>query len=389
MKRFLCVVLIGMTAVVFGQQSQTNDSIASPLISINKPAFLSDFSLKLYVRSSLDGYFEHNKFTTSRFNGSELRFDFSAKIHDKVGLRFRNRYTSQATPGSLDHVNSNVDLAYVDVQASPKLNIAVGKLATDWGGYEYDLNAIEILEYNDILSTAENYMVGVGVAYTANPQHRFNVQVLNASANKLDEIGAFTMPQGTEESKTPFAVVGNWRGNFWNSKFQTSYSYSYFTQAKNKGMHYIALGNKYQDEKVTVMYDFQYSSDDLDKRKIISSMFAGDKPALVEQTSYIDHWLRVDYKVLTKLYLSLTLMTSNAYGKNVTAADAGTNHLRTSYGAIPMVQFRPFKKLDLRFFAAYVGRWYNYSRYAKDKLHQENYSTGRISIGLITPLNVF
>lgn len=389
MKRFVCLVIIGMSTVVFGQQSQRNDSLASPLIGLNKPNFLSDFSLKFYVRTSLDSYFEKNKYTTSRFNGSELRLDLSAKIHDKVRFRFRHRYTSQAVPGTLDRVNSNVDLAYIDVQASSKVNIAVGKLYTDWGGYEYDLNAIEILNYNDILSTAENYMVGVGVAYKATPQHRFNIQLLNASVNKLDQIESFTMPQGTEESKTPFAVVGNWRGSFWQDKFQTSYSYSYFTQAKNKGMHYIALGNKYQDEKLTVMYDFQYSHDDLDKRKIISAMFAGDKPALAEQVAYIDHWLRVDYKVLTKLYLSLTLMTSNAYADNLTAVDAGTNHVRTSYGVIPMVQYRPFHKVDLRFFAAYVGRWYNYSSYAKEQLNQQNYSTGRISIGLIAPLSIF
>lgn len=389
MKKFLCVAIVGISSVVFGQSSQTNDSLVSPLVGLNKTNFLSDFSLKFYVRSSLDGYFEKNKFETIRFNGSELRLDLSAKIHDKVGFRFRNRFTSQAVPGTLDHINSNVDLAYVDVQVSPKLNVAVGKLAADWGGYEYDLNAIEILAYNDILSTAENYMAGVGVAYKVNAQHRFNVQVLNASVNKLDEIGDFSLPQGTEESKTPFAVVGNWRGNFWKDKFQTSYSYSYFTQAKNKGIHYIALGNKYQDEKLTVMYDFQYSRDDLDKRKIISSLFFGDKPELVEQVSYIDHWLRVDYKILAKLYLSLTLMTSNAYADNLTAPDAGVNHIRTSYGAIPMVQYRPFKKLDLRFFAAYVGRWYNYSSYAKEYLGQENYNTGQLSIGLIAPLLIF
>lgn len=389
MKRFVCLVIIGMSSVVFGQQAQMNDSLARPLMELNKPSFLSDFSLKFYVRTSLDSYFDKNRYTTSRFNGSELRLDLSAKIHDKVQIRFRNRYTSQAVPGTLDRVNSNVDLAYVDIQALPKVNIAVGKLSADWGGYEYDLNAIEILNYNDILSTAENYMVGVSVAYKVNAQHRFNIQLLNASVNKLDQIGTFSMPQGTEESKTPFAFVGNWRGSFWKDKFQTSYSYSYFTQAKNKGMHYIALGNKYQDEKLTVMYDFQYSHDDLDKRKIITAMFAEDNPELAEQVSYIDHWWRVDYKVLTKLYFSLTLMTSNAYAHNLTAADAGTNHVRTSYGAIPMVQYRPFKKVDLRFFAAYVGRWYNYSSYAKEKLNQENYSTGRISVGLIAPLSVF
>ena len=389
MKRLISLVMIGTSAFVFGQQSQENDTLVPPLFPTPKQSLLREFDLRVYMRSGFEANFEENKFMRSRFYSDEFRLDFKAKIHERVSLRFRNRFTSQPVPGSLDRINTTVDLAFVEVQALPKLSLSVGKLAADWGGYEYDLNAIEILAYNDILSRAENYMVGFGVAYQIEPTQRLNFQLFNASAKKLDEVGAFSLPKGSEESKTPLAFVGNWRGSFWDKKFQTNYSYSYFTQAKNRGMHYIALGNKYENDKLTWMYDFQFSKNGIDKNGIVSSMFASEEPELRENVNYIDHWTRLDYKILSKFCLSLTLMTSNAYAKNVSSADGDYSHLRKSYGVIPMIQFRPFKSVDLRFFAAYVGRWYNYSSYAKTTLKQNNYSTGRITVGVIAPLNVF
>ncbi|MBB1140853.1 porin [Myroides sp. WP-1] len=388
MKRLISLVMIGMSSFVFGQQSKTNDSLP-PLIPTTKQGLIKDFDVRFYVRSGFDANFEENKLQTSRFFADELRIDMKAKLHERVSVRFRHRFNTKPVPGTLDKMSSAVNLAFIEVQALPKMSVSFGKLGADWGGYEYDLNAIEILAYNDILSRAENYLVGLGIAYQVHDKHRFNFQLLNASANKLDEVGEFAMPKGSEVSKTPYAFVGNWRGSFWNDKFQTSYSYSYFTQAKNRAMQYIALGNKYESGRLTWMYDFQYSHNGIDKNGIISSMFAAEEPELLESVSYIDHWTRIDYKVLTNFCLSLTLMTSNGYAKNITATNEGYSHLRKSYGIIPMLQYRPFKKVDLRFFAAYVGRWYNYSSYAKENLNQHNYSTGRIALGLIAPLNVF
>ncbi|WP_158961132.1 porin [Myroides fluvii] len=388
MKRLVCLILIGISTFAFGQQSSANDSLTNPLIPVNKQNLLKDFDLVFYMRYGLDSDFKQDKLATSRFSGNELRIDLSAKVHEKVGFRFRNRFTSAPIPGTLDNVNSTVDIAFIDVKATDKLNVTLGKLSADWGGYEFDLNPIEVLEYNDILNHSENYLVGVGVGYQVNEKHRFNVQVLNASANRLDKKGTIILPKGIEETKVPLAFVGNWRGSFWDNQFQTSYSYSYFTQAKNKGMYYIALGNKYQNKQLTWMYDFQYTHDAIDRHGIISSMSQEEKPIMAKDVAYLEHWTRLDYQVYPKLIFSLTLMTSNAYAQHTTVENAGNSHIRVSYGASPMIQYSPFKKLDLRFYAAYVGRWYANSSYAKTELGQVDGNTGRISIGFISPLQL-
>ncbi|WP_410879966.1 porin [Myroides sp. DW712] len=388
MKHLVNVVVLGMSLFAFGQQKQGNDSLTNPLIPVEKQNLLPDLDLVFFMRYALDSDIGESKFTSSRFNGNELRLDLSAKVHDRVGVRFRHRFTAPPSTGTLDHVNSTVDIAFVDVKATEKLNVTLGKLSADWGGYEYDLNPIEVLAYNDILSHSENYMVGFGMGYQINEKHRVTGQVLNASTSKLKDISTMTIPDRLEETKVPLAFVGNWRGSFWHNQFQTSYSYSYFSQAKNKGMYYIALGNKLQRTNWIWMYDFQYSHDALDTRGIMSAMFPEEHPIMAEQVSYIDHWTRVDYSFFSKLTLSLTLMTSGAYVKNTAVESKGNKHVRTTYGVIPTVQYCPFKKLDLRFYAAYVGRWSKNSSYAKEEFSQVNDNTGRISIGFITPLHV-
>lgn len=388
MKKFIILVCVGVSTFVFGQQTKENDSLVLPILPLNKQKALKDFEVNAYMRFGLDSDVSENKYSNSQFNGNDFRLEIRGKVHDKVSFRFRNKYMTESRVGTLDNVNTTIDLALIDIQATPKVNITLGKLAADWGGYEYDLNAIEVLSYTDILTYAENYLVGAGVAYQLNAKHRFSFQALNASADKLEDLLNAPVPEEIKKAKFPIAFVGNWRGSFWEDKFQTDYSYSYVNQAQHKTMHYIALGNKYQHNQFTWMYDFQYSRDGLDQRGIVSNMFAGDEPKVAENATYIEHWTRVDYEVFSKLYFSLSLMTGNAYGKDNTNTAGETRHLRTSYGAIPMIQYMPFKKFNLRFYAAYVGRWYAPSNYAKEQLGQENYNTGRFSIGFIAPLKL-
>ncbi|WP_225600983.1 hypothetical protein [Myroides odoratimimus] len=156
-------------------------------------------------------------------------------------------------------------------------------------------------------------------------------------------------------------------------------------------MNYVSLGHKYQDDKLTIMYDFQYSKEDLDRKGMVSYMVNntladGVKGHVSENVAYMDNWIKADYLVTPKLNLSLTLMTSNAYGKNIESTTSGTDRLRTSYGFIPTVQYIPFKDINVRFFVSYVGRYYNYSSYAKNNLGLENYNTGRLTIGFVAPL---
>ncbi len=384
---FICLL---SQITVFGQEAQTSfDTISKPLFSKEKLDLLRNVDMIFNMRFANDNLFENGKFQESEFNNNQFRLEIKGKIHDKVYFRFRDRYTKSTDPESRDHLSRGTDLAFIGVYLSPKTRLDLGKMSADWGGYEFDLNPIDILEYNDILEYADNFLTGVGITHDVSQNHSFTLQLLNSRTANFDDIYSGMIPEGIEKSKFPMAIVTNWKGSFWDGKFETIYSYSYFNEAKNRGMNYYSFGNKYQDSKLTVMYDFKYSHEGLDRKGIVTAMIPGDNVYTQENVSYLENWLKVDYLVAPKFNVSLTLMNSNAYAKNIVSENSGTNHLRSSYGVIPTVEYSPFKDMNLRFFASYVGRYYNYSSFAKEVLQQTNYNTSRISIGVIAPLKVF
>lgn len=78
----------------------------------------------------------------------------------------------------------------------------------------------------------------------------------------------------------------------------------------------------------------------------------------------------------------LTIMTSSAYDHVKTSRD----FIRRSYGMIPTLYYSPFKKLDLRFYLAYIGRYYDYSDYTIEELGASSYNKNEVRIGFIAPL---
>jgi hypothetical protein len=143
-----------------------------------------------------------------------------------------------------------------------------------------------------------------------------------------------------------------------------------------------------------VAYDFKVSNEDLDRTGIISSTVPDDiYNYSLKNTQYIGHWVHLHYRAGPKLNLALYGMMDIANWKNYTVdltMDPGaTEHIRTAWGYIPTIEYYPWDDLNLRFFANWVGRIYDYSDYATRRLGVNDYSTGRFTIGFVSPLGVF
>ena len=82
-------------------------------------------------------------------------------------------------------------------------------------------------------------------------------------------------------------------------------------------------------------------------------------------------------------------MNSNSYAENAKHENSVFNHLKTSYGVIPTLYYRPFKDIDVRFYASYIGRYYTFSDFVKSDLNIMNYNTNEFQVGLMAPLWVF
>lgn len=363
--------------------SQINDSLDKPLIPSEKAELLKNINITFDMRMEFQAYTFRggdHYYNGIQFENGFTALGISGKVHDRVNFRFRNRFNKGGDVQTLDRLGSNIELAYIDVKATPKLDILLGKMFAFYGGYEYEFSAMEVLEYNDIHNNVLAYVTGAGITYQAFEDHQFGLQILNSRTMLYDDIYGDVVAENIQEPDWPVAVVGNWRGSFFDEKLETNYSLSYSNQVRKRGTYFFTLGHKYKDQNLTVMYDFDYSFEQVDTKGIVTNIFSND--LIAEEVTYIENWLRAEYRFSPKFQGLLTLMTSSAYGKGETKMD----HLRTSYGAIPTLYYSPFKDLNLKFFLAYIGRYYDYSDYSITEFGNSSYNKNEVRVGFIAPL---
>lgn len=384
------------------QERQMDTTYYKALIPEAKQGLLKNVSVIANMNFALRNEFVDGEYTQSRFRNEQFRLEIRGQVHEKVYFRFRDRYTRAQTSESIDNLSRSVDLAYLRFDINEKFSISAGKMCADWGAWEFDWNPIDIYEYSDIVEYADNFLTGVGASFTPNPNHQFTLQVLDSRTASFDELyGA--QPNFTE-SKAPLAFVGNWRGVLFGGKLKTIWSYSLFNEAQDENgdaanMNYIALGNELNFGKLTFIYDFKLSQEDIDRTTIVSQTVPDDEdflgegpyPYALANTRYTGHWIHLRYKVTPKVHLTFVGMLDIAEWDNADQDPLNTEgetKIRDAYGFIPAVEFFPWSDLNLKFFANYVGRSYKYTDYAKTRFDASDYTTGRFTVGFITPLGI-
>ncbi len=381
-KSFFISVLLLIPFLGF---SQINDSLVEPVFSIEKKNLLKNLSITFDMRMEFQAYTFRGGdryYNGIQFENGFTALGISAKLHERLNFHFRNRFNKGGDVQSLDQLGSNIELAYIDIKASPTLTIALGKTYAFYGGYEYEFKAMDVLEYNDIQSNALAFVTGAGITYQNSKNHKFGFQVLNSRTMLYEDLYGDVVAENIQEPDWPVAIVGNWRGSFFDDKLQTIYSLSYSNQVKKRGTYFFTLGHKYQNHNLTLMYDFNYSFEEIDTKGIVTTILGSDTVA--EDALYIENWLRAEYQFSPKFKGLLSLMTSSAYAN----VRSDNQHLRTSYGMVPTLYYSPFKSIDVRFFFAYIGRYYDYTNYAVENLGASNYNRNEVRVGFIAPLSL-
>ena len=394
------LLLLVLPAAVWAQKQERqmgDTTYYKTMIPETKQTLLKNMSMIANMNFAFRNEFKDGEYTQSRFRNEQFRLEFRGNVTDKVFFRFRNRYTRAQTSESIDNLSRSVDMAYIRVNVSDKFSISAGKMCADWGAWEFDWNPIDIYEYSDIVEYADNFLTGVGFTYTASTQNQWTFQVLDSRTKTFNELyGA--QPNFTE-SKAPLAFVSNWRGSLFNDKVKTIWSYSLFNEAKkadgtNANMNYIALGTEFLvSEKFSFIYDFKWSDEQLDRTTVVSETVPDDLYAFsLANTRYIGHWMNFRYKVTPKVHLTLVAMLDIAQWKNSNndpQNTTGEEHIRNAWGYIPAVEYFPWSDLNMKFFANWIGRRYDYSKYAEERFGAKDYTTGRFTVGFISPLGIF
>ena len=394
---FIAFFLFGILGTGFAQLKQADTSTTyRSLIPEDKQKRLSNFDLIFNQQFDFRNDFLNDEYVGSKFKFEQFRLEIRGWVSKKVFFRFRHRYTSTFEPQTVDKIIKGVDMAYINIKLgnNNKWEIIAGKMCVDWGGIEFDLNPIDIYAYSDIIEQADNFLSGVGTKYFVNPSNYIGLQIYNSRTQTYDEIygnDSIIGGAGIEASKAPLGGVITWRGSLWNGLINTLWSYSLTNEASGMFKNYAAFGQQLNLKKLTFAYDFKISSEDLDRTGIISKEIPRDQYGYVlRNTLYTSHWIRLDWEFATKWHLCFDGFIDCAKWLDDEDPDkeAYGNKIKTSYGYIPTVEFYPWDDVPLKFFAGYIGRIYNYSDYTKLKIDVADYTTGRVMIGLISPLKV-
>ena len=158
-------------------------------------------------------------------------------------------------------------------------------------------------------------------------------------------------------------------------------------------MNYIALGTELTLGKFIVAYDYKWSDEQLDRTGIVSGIVPDSLYAYsLQNTQYQGHWIHLHYRLTPKINFALFGMLDIAKWKNSSTdplKPQGSDNITTNWGFIPTVEYYPFDNVNLRFFVNYVGRIYDYSNYASSRFGVNDYNTGRLQVGFVTPLGIF
>ena len=156
-----------------------------------------------------------------------MHLEARGDINDWLSYRWRQRLNSSNTPHALDNLPSSIDYAMISVRLTDQFVTSIGKQAAAYGGFEYDLDPIEIYQYSDMIDyMLFDFMTGITFSYQVTPTQEIALQVVNSRTASMDDIYG-QLPEDVEESRAPLAYTANWNGNFFSDKFRTRWSYSF------------------------------------------------------------------------------------------------------------------------------------------------------------------
>ena len=379
MKKLLAILLLaGCTQGVVAQNDVSEKTLFEEITGVKKKT--DKFNLYLNMNMSYDAMDGYSDPVKNKFNVRQLRIEAKGNVNDWLSYRWRQRLNrSNAQGNNIDNAPTSIDIAGIGVKLSDKWSIFAGKQCAAYGGIEFDLNPIEIYEYSDMIDYMSNFMTGLNIGYDFAAGQQLNFQVLNSLNGTFAE--TYGDVEYAEASKTPLVYTLNWNGNF-NNVFKTRWSASIMNQAKGEKMTYFALGNELSLGKFGMFLDFMYSMEDIDRKRILTSMLGGG--ASLPGAEYMSIVTKLNYRFTPNWNVFVKGMYETAsLDKKVGSFEDGK--YRTSLGYFAGLEYYPMENSNLHFFLTYVGRKYKYT----DKVDLKDYDTNRLSVGFIYQLQMF
>lgn len=347
------------------------------------------FNLFLNMQGSFDLNFRDG-LDNGSFKMRQLRIEAKGQITPWLSYRYRQRLNrSNDGSGMMDNVPTSIDYAMIGVKPIEDLTFNIGKQCAAYGGIEFDLNPIEIYEYSDMIDNMSNFMTGLNTIYDLTPTQQLQLQILNSRNGSMES--TYGVSPDIRPSKLPLVYTLN--GMEALAMYLKPLVASAMSEAKDKWLYYLAFGNELTLDKFNMFVDVMYSSEDIDREGVITSIVPKDMLGNEEtgyhhafDTRYLSLVAKLNYRFLPKWNVFVKGMYETA---SVAKANEGIEKgkYRTSWGYLAGIEYYPMKT-NLHFFLTYVGRSYDFTNKA-EAFGSSNYNTNRLSLGFIYQLPVF
>ena len=332
------------------------------------------FNMYFNFQSSLDAEKEGEQDMTTKFKARQLRLEVRGNITDRIFYRFRHRLNRPTAAVKLDNLATATDMLYAGFHIDDKWALTVGKMCQAWGGYEFDLNPMNIYEYSDFIENMDNFMLGGMVTYTPNANHEFNLQVTDVRNDSFANIYTNRDPRSTlKQSNIPLTYIFNWNGSFFDNILQTRWGVGLQSEAEGYNNTMVMLGTRVALPKFQAFLDYMRADEQLDRLNY-TPLSVNGKGDPLKDTKYNTFVLKAEYQPIPSLNLF-------AQGIYETAENNLAGNKMTGLGYYGGVEYLPFPSQDLRFFLAYVGRSREISSVTK--------STNRVSLGMMYRIKAF
>lgn len=381
---FIGVLFLGITSFAKAQQT-SNKTLAEQVTQLEKK--IKWFNVYLNMQGSFNVFINDDQEENAAFQMNQLRLEIKGNITDRIYYRYRQRLNRNNNAQALDNLPTSIDYAALGFHVTDKFSILAGKQCTAFGGFEFDLNPIEVYQYCDMLDYMSNFLTGVDFIYQLNPDHQFHFQIVDSRNGSFKEFFG-EVPDDIKSTKLPLGYTINWNGNLFENTLKTRWSASMFQDAKDKSWYYYALGTELNLSKFVGFFDFQYSQEDIDRTGIISQITATDGyNTRALKTQYMSMILHLTYQLSPDFKIWAKGMRETARVKDANG-ELEKGKYRTSWGYMGGIEYYPLQDNNLHIFLNYIGRSFNYTNKAKEfGVHDSN--PQRISLGIVYQLPVF
>lgn len=392
-KKLLLTFVLCLTAIYGWAQGDNvgmggrDEGVASILEKLNVMQKKNEaFNIFLNTSVAYEENFGHNQ--QSGFNGRQMRFEARGFLDEHWSYRFRYKMTSSWEKQSDGFANS-LNIMMVNYQVNKRFRVTGGKKGLSMGGFEYDMNAIQVLGYSDFNDCLSTSLIGAEFSYDIGHRQLIQLDISNSNNNSIDKVypGA-----GLEKARHPLSITANWIGSRLWDKLENHWSYSYMHEAKGVSNRLLMLGSRLTIGKWICYLDYYRAWEDIDRHGIVSADAAAagltqpvdedGSPATLRNVRYQSLVGNCIYQISPHWACFVKGFAERAEAPDVPELK---DYYRHNYGYQAALQWIPDLTQDARLSLAYVGKTTTY----KDAVGLPDQHSNRVELSLIYRIKIF